>query len=403
MPEFQYTACDQRGASQRGAISADTLEAAGQALDQQGLIPIRIQPRRSLGDALRKPRGGVRWKIEDKILFTRKFASLLKAGLPLIRVFGLVSGQMRDERVRSALQQIADDVSSGSTLTDAMSNYPRLFDQVYLGALRTGEATGQLDMVLDHLGDFLEKEMNTKRMVKATVRYPVMVVIALILAGGVVMGFVVPKFMSFYTHYGGQLPLPTRILITASGLTRSYWWVLPFLGVGTWLAWREWVKTAAGRRTWDGWLLRVPLFGPLFLKVAVSRFARLFGIMFAAGVPAASALQTVAQGIGNTVVGDEITAMRERLTVGESVATKADGTVMPDLVYQMLDIGFESGDVDRMLGEVSRHFDQEVEYDVRRLRDNLEPIILIILAAGVLTFALAVLMPMWNLLSLFKG
>ncbi|MBD3299396.1 MAG: hypothetical protein GF341_12115 [candidate division Zixibacteria bacterium] len=403
MPEFQYTACDQRGASQRGAISADTVEAAGQALDQQGLIPIRIQPRRSLGNALRKPRGGVRWRIEDKILFTRKFASLLKAGLPLIRVFGLVSGQMRDERVRTAIQQIADDVSSGSTLTDAMSNYPRLFDQVYLGALRTGEATGQLDTVLDHLGDFLEKEMNTKRMVKATVRYPVMVVIALVLAGGVVMGFVVPKFMSFYTHYGGQLPLPTRILITASALTRAYWWVLPILGVGTWLAWREWVKTAAGRRTWDGWLLRVPLFGPLFLKVAVSRFARLFGIMFAAGVPAATALQTVAQGIGNTVVGDEITAMRERLTVGESVATRTEGTVMPDLVYQMLDIGFESGEVDRMLGEVSRHFDQEVEYDVRRLRDNLEPIILIILAAGVLTFALAVLMPMWNLLSLFKS
>ncbi|GAB4326678.1 MAG: type II secretion system F family protein [Candidatus Zixiibacteriota bacterium] len=403
MPEFQFTAYNQNGASQRGAIVADSLEAAGEALDRKGLIPIRIQPRHSLGDSLRKPRGSVHWKIEEKILFTRKLASLLKAGLPLVRVFGLVAEQMRDERVSAALRDIADKVSSGSTLTDALAKYPRLFDQVYLGALRTGEATGQLDMVLDHLADFLEKEMNTLRMVKATVRYPILVVLALIVAGGVVMGFVVPKFMSFYTHYGGQLPLPTRILIAASNLTRAYWWVLPVVGTGLWFARREWVKTPKGRQTWDSWMLRVPIFGPLFLKVAVSRFARLFGIMFAAGIPAASALQIVAEGVGNTVIGGEITAMRDRLTVGESVALKPSGTMMPDLVYQMLGIGFESGEVDRMLGEVSRHFDQEVEYDVRRLRDNLEPVILAVLATGVLIFALAVLMPMWNLLTLFKN
>jgi len=403
MPEFQYTACDHSGSSRRGLLEADTLEAVGLALDQQGLIPLTIKQKTSLSGYLKRPRGRVHWRIEDKILFTRKLASLLKAGIPLIRVFDLVASQMRDERIAATLRGVADDVSTGSTLSDAMAKYPGLFDTVYLGALHTGEATGQLDSVLDQLADFLEREMTTRRLIKATVRYPILVIFALVVAGGIVMGFVVPRFMAFYTHYGGQLPLPTRILIAISQFTQSFWWLVPIVVGMVWFGWRQWMKTPIGPRWRDAHLLKIWLFGPLFLKVAVSRFSRLFGLMFAAGVPAASALQTVSEGIGNVVIGAEIDAMRERLTTGAAVDAKPENSVMPDLVYQMLGIGFESGEVDRMLAEVSRHFDQEVEYDVRRLRDNLEPIILAILAVGVLMFALAVLLPMWNLISLFKS
>lgn len=403
MPEFQYTACDHSGSSRRGLLEADTVDAAGQVLDQQGLIPITIKPKSSLSAYLKRPRGRVRWRIEDKILFTRKLSSLLKAGLPLIRVFDLVASQMRDERIAATLHKVADDVSTGSTLSDAMAKHPGLFDSVYLGALQTGEATGQLDSVLDQLADFLEREMTTRRLIKATVRYPILVIFALAVAGGIVMGFVVPRFMAFYSHYGGQLPLPTRILIAISQFTQSFWWLVPIVAGIVWFGWHQWMKTPVGRHWRDAKVLRIWLFGPLFLKVAVSRFSRLFGLMFAAGVPAASALETVSHGVGNVIVGDEIAAMRERLTTGAAVDAKPANSVMPDLVYQMLGIGFESGEVDRMLAEVSRHFDQEVEYDVRRLRDNLEPIILAILAVGVLMFALAVLLPMWNLISLFKS
>ncbi|MEW5875753.1 MAG: type II secretion system F family protein, partial [Candidatus Zixiibacteriota bacterium] len=302
----------------------------------------------------------------------------------------------------TAIRHVGDMIASGHTLSEAMAAYPRLFDPVFLGALRTGEATGRLDTVLEQTADFIEREMVTRRMIKATLRYPILVIVAMIVASVVILGFVVPKFMAFYTQYGGQLPLPTRVLLAVARLVESFWWVLPPLALGGWYFWWRWTRTEKGRQRRDEWALRIPLLGHLFLKVAVSRFARLFGVLFSAGVPAATALETVAQAVGNSVVAGEVDAMRERLSTGESISDRPGNAVMPNLVYQMLGIGFESGDVERMLGEVARHFDQEVEYDIRRLKDNIEPIILLILAVGVLTLALAVLMPMWNLISLFQ-
>jgi MSHA biogenesis protein MshG len=403
MSEYQFTACDVEGASSKGRMEAESAEAVGMELDRRGLIPISIKQTRSFGGSPQKKQTHTKWSIEEKILFTRKLCSLLQAGIPLLRVFDLVADQTKDPRVAACLRHVADMIAGGTTISDAMATYPRLFDPIYLGALRTGEATGRLDSVLQHMADFLEREMVTRRLVKATVRYPIMVILAMFIAGTVVVGFVVPKFMAFYTHFGGQLPGPTRLLLAISDLIQKFWWVVPPTGLGTWLWWRRWIRTESGRKRNDSWLLALPIFGTLFLKVAVSRFARLFGILFSAGIPAAGALSIVAEGVGNAVVAGEVTAMRERLSMGESVAARPANAIMPKLVYQMLAIGFESGDVERMLAEVARHFDQEVEYDVRRLRDNIEPILLVFLAAGVLFLALAVMLPMWNLPALLRG
>lgn len=402
MAQFRYIACDANGASLKGHLLADSLEAAGHQLDAQGLIPLDIHPVQTFSVRPKRDNTKVGWRVEDKVLFTRKLASLLKAGIPLLKVFDLVASQTTDVRVQTAIRHVGDMIASGHTLSEAMAAYPRLFDPVFLGALRTGEATGRLDTVLEQTADFIEREMVTRRMIKATLRYPILVIVAMIVASVVILGFVVPKFMAFYTQYGGQLPLPTRVLLAVAHLVESFWWVLPPLALGGWYFWWRWTRTEKGRQRRDEWALRIPLLGHLFLKVAVSRFARLFGVLFSAGVPAATALETVAQAVGNSVVAGEVDAMRERLSTGESISDRPGNAVMPNLVYQMLGIGFESGDVERMLGEVARHFDQEVEYDIRRLKDNIEPIILLILAVGVLTLALAVLMPMWNLISLFQ-
>ncbi len=402
MPEFQFTACNLEGTSNKGLMEADSAEAVGIELDRRGLIPISIKSKHSFGDAFKTKQTNTKWRIEEKILFTRKLCSLLQAGIPLLRVFDLIADQTKDPRVGVCLRHVADMIAGGMTISDAMATYPRLFDAIYLGALRTGEATGKLDTVLQHMADFLEREMTTKRLVKATVRYPILVITAMVLAGTVVVGFVVPKFMAFYTHFGGQLPAPTRLLLAISSLIQGYWWLAPPVILGTSIWWHKWTRTERGRARKDSWVLALPIFGPLFLKVAVSRFARLFGILFSAGIPAAGALQIVADGVGNAVIAGEINSMRERLSMGESVAAMPTNAVMPKLVYQMLAIGFESGDVERMLAEVARHFDQEVDYDVRRLRDHIEPILLVILAAGVLLLALAVMLPMWNLPALLR-
>lgn len=402
MAQFRYVACNAEGGSLRGRLLADSIDAAGEQLDARGLIPISIRPVRAISFSGHAGKTKARWRIEEKVLFTRKFASLLKAGIPLLKVFDLVAAQTHDARVQTAIRDIGDMIAAGRTLSEAMAEYPRLFDPVFLGALRTGEATGRLDTVLEQTADFLEREMVTRRLIKATLRYPALVIGAMIVASIVVLGFVVPQFMAFYSQYGGQLPLPTRILLSISRFVQGFWWLFPPIGLTVWVMWWRWTRTTSGRRRRDTWALRLPLLGKLFLKVAVSRFARLFGVLFSAGVPAATALETVASGVGNSVVAQEIDGMRQRLSMGEQIAERPQDAVMPNLVYQMLGIGFESGDVERMLGEVSRHFDQEVEYDIRRLKDNIEPIILAMLAGGVLVLALAVLMPMWNLIGLVQ-
>jgi len=273
---------------------------------------------------------------------------------------------------------------------------------VYVGTVRSGEATGQLDTVLDQTVKYLERDMNTRRRVRETLRYPVMVIVAITLAAGVIVKFVVPRFLAFYTHFGSQLPTPTRLVLAAAGLFSRFWWV-PLLGViVTAIFWRQWMKTAAGERWRDRMLLRIPLAGSLFLKVAVSRFARLFGLLYSAGIPVTAALETAAAGVGNVVVASEVCAMRERLTAGEPVSSIPPRAVIPGLVYQMLGIGFESAEVERMLAEVARHYEQEVDYDIRRLSDRLQPILLACLAAGVLLLALSVFLPIWNLITLFK-
>jgi MSHA biogenesis protein MshG len=390
------------GQTVRGRVQADSAGAAGAVLDRQGLIPLKLAPAFSLSEWRHRASGGVRWPIEEKILFTQKLASLLKAGIPILTVLQLVASQTKNPRVVAAIRRVGDQVSGGSTFSDALATEPGLFDAVYLGAIRAGESTGRLDAILEQTSRYLEREMDTRRKVKETLRYPVMVVFAMFVAGAIILKFVVPQFLTFYANFNADLPLPTRILMGIAEWINRLWWILVVTFAGTAFGFWRWVKTPRGTRWLDRTLLRLPIAGPLFLKVAVSRFCRLFGVLFSAGVPATSALDTVGEGVGNVIVSDDVKALRARIVQGEPIMPRPADAAMPELVYQMLAIGFESGDVDRMLTETARHFEQEVDYDVRRLNDRIQPVLLAMLAVGVLLLALAVLLPMWNLISLFR-
>ncbi|HUU45029.1 MAG TPA: type II secretion system F family protein [Acidobacteriota bacterium] len=402
MPPFRYKAADASGKVIHGEIIADSLQNATDHLDIQGLLPLEVNPATSFLSRWQVRRGGARWRIEDKVLFTQKFASLIKAGIPLLTALELVARQTKKVPVRTALRHVADQIANGQSLHEAMSGSPRLFDEIYLGAVQAGESTGQLDSTLSHTADYLEREMNTRRKVKEAFRYPMMVVAAIGIAGVLILKFVVPKFASIYGQFGSDLPLPTRILMHAAEMINHVWWFLPPAVVTVWTGWRFWMRTDYGREWRDRNLLRLPIIGSLFLRVAVCRFARLFSVLFSAGLPATTSLEIVADAVGNVVVAKDVQAMRERISAGGAVGEAAADAVMPELVHEMLTIGFESGQVERMLTEVARHFEQEVEYGVRRLADRLQPVILMFLAAAVLTIALAVLMPMWNLISLVR-
>ena len=401
MSDFRYVAANRLGQTVRGRISADSEGTASVLLDRQGLIPIDVAPAFSWAHPWHR-RHVPRWTIEEKILFTQKLASLLQAGIPILTVLKLIAAQTRQPQVASAIRQIGKDVSGGMTLSEALAVHPSLFDSIYLGAIRAGEATGRLDAILRQTSAYLERQMDTRRQVSQTLRYPIMVVVAMAIAAAIILKFVVPQFLAFYANFNASLPLPTRILIAAATWFNRLWWVILIGLAGGGFAFWQWIHTERGRAWKDALLLRLPLIGSLFLKVSVSRFCRLFGVMYSAGVPVSDALDTVGPGIGNVVVVNEVSDLRRRIIQGESVADPPPGGVMPDLVYQMLGIGFESGDVDRMLNEAARHFEQEVDYDVRRLNDRLQPLLLAVLASGVLLLALSVLLPMWNLISLFR-
>lgn len=402
MPTFNYEAADWQGSMAKGHLEAETIDAAGQELKRRGLVPLELKSTETAATGGHFRGTPPRWSIDQKILFTRKFASLIKAGIPLLTVIEMISRQTRAPRVADALSRAGDSIANGKTLFDALAAFPSLFDTIYLGTVRAGEATGRLDDVLEHLAAFLERELDTRRKIKEALRYPIMVIAAIVFAGAVVLKFVVPQFLSFYHNYGGQLPAPTRALMMLSQLTSELWWLsIPVAGVA-WAAWR-WLNTSPRGSLWrDRIIIQLPLAGTLLLKVAVGRFARLFGVLYSAGIPATTALATVAEGIGNRVVAGEVQAMGQRLATGGTIVGDSSAAVIPNLVYQMIGIGFESGEVERMLSEVARHYEQEIDYDVRKITDRLQPILLLFLAAGVLSLALAVLLPLWNLTTLFR-
>jgi len=402
MPVYNYQAADQRGAVTKGRIDAATFDVAGEELQRQGLIPLEIRPVKALTATRYLHNRTPHWPLEEKILFTRKFASLIKAGIPLLASLEMVAQQAKSPRVVKALAKVGDAIANGKTLHSSMAVFPSLFDPVYLGCLRAGEATGRLDGVLDHMAAFLEREMDTRRKIREALRYPVMVVAAIAVACAVVLKFVVPQFMAFYQNYGGTLPAPTRALMFASELAGRLWWLVFPLAGSIWAAWWWAYRTPRGQLRRDRIFLGLPLAGTLILKMAVSRFARLFSVLYSAGIPATTALETVAEGVGNRIVADEVVGIGRRLSAGGAITETSSEAVIPKLVYQMIGIGFESGEVDRMLMEVARHYEQEIDYDVRKIADQLQPILLLFLAAGVLALALAVLLPLWNLATLFR-
>ncbi len=403
MPTFKFEAADSQGVRSRGHLSAATHDAAGAILQRQGMIPLTLKP---VSEGIKwwpLNARGPRWSLENKILFTRKFGSLLRAGIPLLTLLDMIARQMRAPQISVALHTVRDRIAGGEPLAEALAAYPTLFDPVYLGAVKAGEATGRLDTVLEHTAAYLERELETRRRIKEAIRYPIMVIIALIAAAIIVLRFVVPKFAGFYNNYGGELPVPTQMLMFAADLVGRLWWLsIPVAALVGLVVW--WLHGTEPGRVWrDRQLLRLPLIGVLFIKVAVSRFARLFGVLFSAGLPTTEALNTTTAGVGNRTIAAEVAALGRHITGGGLITGSPPGSVMPDLVYQMISIGFESGDVDGMLSEVARHYEQEIDYDVRNLTDRLQPILLVFLATGVLGLALSVLLPLWNLMSIFRG
>jgi len=404
MAVYRYRALSAAGLAQSGVVEAPDLDRAIETVHGMGLTPLRMETQSAAAAAARRS-SPFRKKVttRDLILFTRQLETMLESGLPILSALEILHQQTVHPVLKEAIDRVRSDVEQGSTLTEAMRRQPRCFPTIFVNLVHAGEEGGLLTQMLDRVGGLLEYEEETQHRIQSATFYPILIVGELILAFGVLVKFVLPRFASLFRNLETELPLPTRVLIAVSDFFDKQWFLALFLAGAAVTAAVVWVRTEKGRRTVDGWIIFAPIFGPIFQKSIMSRFARVLAALVASGIPIVQALQISRGVVGNKVVEEEIDRMRDGVIAGMGLSEPLRGRkVFPPIVVKMLSVGQETGAIDKMLLRVAKYFDQDVDYAVKNLSTAIEPVLLVILGAAVLFTALAVFLPLWNLMNAFR-
>ncbi|MFQ5861919.1 MAG: type II secretion system F family protein [Candidatus Brocadiales bacterium] len=399
MPTFKYKVRDSRGKAIVGTLEANGPDIARMRLSEMGYIPVTVEVTRAKkgkGLALNPFRRKVGTK--DLIVFNRQLATLFAAGIPLLRAIQTLAEQIENKAFQEILQQVARDIQAGKSFSDSLTKYPATFPDVYVNMIRAGEASGTLDDILNRLAALAEHEAETKAKIKQATRYPKIVIGALVIAVCILMRFVVPNFIEIFKDVELELPLATRILVFANGIFNNYWYIIFGAAVGTYFAFRAFARSKWGRQRLDKLSITIPIFGPLFLKMAMSSFARTMATLNRSGLPILKNLEICASVVGNVVVAEVVDKLRESVKEGKGLASTAkESKIFPPMVVQMMSAGEESGELDNMLTKVSEYYDSEVDNAIKNLSSLIEPILLAFLGIGVLFLMLAVFLPMWDL------
>jgi type IV pilus assembly protein PilC len=407
MANYSYLAINEKGGNVTGTLEADSPEMAENILLSRGLIPSKVTAARiagSAGSLFAKLQPGMnKVKTGDLILFTKQFRSMMQAGVPILRLFQVLENQTQNKTLKDAIAVICRDIKAGSTLYEAMKQHPALFSPLYLSMINAGEVSGTVPSILERLISIIEHEAKIKADIKSALQYPIMVLVALGVAFFVLLTFVIPKFAQIFAKSGIAMPIPTKIAMLLYQGLADYWFLLIGGVVILLFGLRIYIKTDKGRYALDAFLLKLPLFGPLFQKAAMSRFASIFAILQASGVPVMQSLAILTDTIGNKAISTEIERVRDRVQEGQGISgpLRAAKYFTPMLV-DMVAIGEESGNIDEMLGQISVHYDDEVAYAVKSLSDMIGPILMVGLAAVVGFFALAIFLPMWDMTKMVK-
>lgn len=400
---WTYRARSLSGEAVTGEIEGETREQVIETISDQGLIPTVVKPRPertsfaavvgSFGSANR----------EKLIIFTRELKTLYRAGIPLLRALTIIERSGRELGLTNELAGIKSDLHAGLTLSKALARYPKTFPQIYVSSIAAGEASGTMDEVLDQLALLIEKEMALSRQVKSAIRYPAMVIGAIGCAMIVLMTFVIPRFADIYGRYGAALPLPTQIVVGTSRFFVSYWYLFAaFLAIMV-VALKKHLATEQGRLFWDEWFMRTPLIGSLIIKANAARFAVMLKILFRSGLPMVSCLQILKETIANRAIGREIGIMADSFERGQEIGhDHSEYRFFPAMALEMFKVGLESGSVETMMDELAGHYELELEYKSRHLTEMLEPILTLVIGCLVLVLALAIFLPMWNLIQIFR-
>jgi len=403
MAAFAYSAINAQGFTADGEIHAPSLDAAREQLRIRGLLAERLDELPSVGE------DGMRTtfkKVKPKSLqiFSRQFATMIEAGLSVVAALVILEQQTDDKYLAQIIGELRGDVEGGLLLSQAMDRHPKIFTRLFVSMIESGEAAGILDQVLDRMAFQIERETKLKSRVKGAMMYPTMVLVfaTLVLTG--MLLFLVPFFSKVFLTLGGKLPTLTQWVVNASNFVKADWYLIIAFGLGTYFGFKKWRKTEHGRRNWDRFKLRLPMkIGDVVLKITMARFSRTLSTLVAAGVDIIKALEITGQTAGNWVIEDALAGVRTKVHEGVPIAQPLlENEIFPPMVAQMVKIGEETGELEKMLGKIADFYEDEVDAAVSSLSSLVEPIMMIGVGIMVGIVIIAMYLPMFKMLTLVK-
>jgi len=397
MPLFEYTARSQTGQIQKGQLDVSSKDDVSAYLRKNRLILVSA---REAPKQIKFSMGGPRVKTRDIVIFTRQFATMINAGLPLVQSLNILASQTENKTLADVTRAVVYDVESGNTLADAFSKHPKAFSGLYVNMVAAGEAGGILDTILLRLATFLEKNDALVRKVKGAMIYPGVIISVAAIAICILLVFVIPTFQTMFTSAGLELPLPTRVVIAMSDFLIGYWWAVLIAFGGAFFGIRSYYATAPGRLQIDALMLKAPVLGDVVRKSAVSRFTRTLGTLVSSGVSILEGLEITAKTAGNQVVHNAIMESRQSIAGGETIAAPLEKSkVFPPMVISMIAVGEQTGGLDEMLSKIADFYDEEVDVAVSALLSLLEPAMIVGLGVIVGGMVIAMYLPIFDMMN----
>ena len=405
MPKFAWEGKTRTGAVQKGEMEAPSEAAVTAALRRQGILPARIKERgKGLDIELKIP--GMQPKIttKDLVVFTRQFATMIDAGLPLVQCLDILGRQQDNKTFKKILVEVKESVESGSTFAEALKKHPKAFDELYVNLVAAGEVGGILDTILNRLAAYIEKALKLKKKVKSAMTYPTTIIGIAVVVIAVILIFVIPSFEKMFADFGSTLPAPTQIVIDLSNFIQRYILVIIAAIVIFIAGFKRFYRTPKGRELIDDVALKLPIMGILIRKVAVAKFTRTLGTMMSSGVPILDGLDIVAKTAGNKTVEKAIYRVRQSISEGKTIAEPLEKSgVFPPMVCQMIAVGEQSGSIDTMLNKIADFYDDEVDDAVGNLTAMMEPLLMLFLGTTVGGLVIAMYLPIFKLAGAVGG
>ncbi len=403
MATFAYKARTRQGEVLEDQVEGTDTMAVAASLRQQGLLVIDVKEqgvgKRDILEPFKKV------KLGDLVVFSRQFATMINAGLPIVRSLNILSEQTENPKLKDVVVLVRKDVEAGLALSEALEKHPKVFNRLYVEMVRAGEIGGILDGVLLRVADQLENDQELRRKVKSAMTYPTIVLILAVLAASFMLIFIVPIFATMFEDLGGTLPLPTRVAMGVSGVLTSIFGVFIYGAlIGGVIAFLRWKNTETGRRVWGRLSLKLPVkIGDVIQKVALARFARTLGTLSAAGVPILQAIEITALSSGNWVMENALLKSRDAIREGIPIYKPLeDESVFPPMVTRMIAVGDETGDIDGMLGKIADFYESEVDATVKALTSIIEPLMIVVVGGIVGGIIVAMYLPMFKIFELVE-